>query len=200
MVNLYGLIQRFPRPATETIHQVTGTATYSGAAAGIYVLKTGDTNDPDYHNGEFTASANLTAHFGQSATSASVAPKDLFTIRGSISNFSPTEGSHDLSGWELELKSADLLKAAGRGADDTPITTGGSAIAADSFIGLATDTTVADRTFKGATNGGEWQGSFYGNASAVAAATDDYPEAVVGEFNGQFSNGNAVGVFGAEKD
>ena len=43
---------------------------------------------------------------------------------------------------------------------------------------------------------GEWQAAFYG----IDAKDDNKPVAVVGEFTGHFSNGHAVGAFGAEKD
>ena len=184
----YGILTTEP-------HNLAGTVTYSGSAAGIYALKKGSVTDPDYYNGEFTADANLTAHFNQSATSASVAPNKLFTINGSISNF---KGSHDLSGWELELKSASLTKT--RLDSGNPVASG-----ADAILGFSSATAVADRVFKGdTTGGGEWQGTFYGldnrNPPGGTATTASFPAAVVGEFNGQFSNGNVAGVFGAEID
>ena len=56
--------------------------------------------------------------------------------------------------------------------------------------------------FSGTTTGGKWQGQFYGNAGRdTAEHGDNYPEAAVGEFSGDFGNHNeVVGVFGVEKD
>ena len=50
-----------------------------------------------------------------------------------------------------------------------------------------------------------WSGMFFGNAgccttTADSVAADDYPAAVIGEFNGHFANGHVAGAFGAEKD
>ncbi|WP_025782413.1 hypothetical protein [Candidatus Synechococcus spongiarum] len=175
-----------------------GKATYSGGAAGIYVLKTGDPIDTDnslrVYDGEFVADVALTAQFG--VNDGSVAAETQWTIEGEVSDFESTDGSHDLSPWTLKLNSVDL--ASSRGTPNTP--TGPTAL-----------TTRRMGTTTGSVNGvdgaaeGEWSGTFYGNVGTDTttqsdAAADDHPEAVIGEFNGHFSNGHVVGAYGAEKD
>ena len=126
-------------------------------------------------NGEFTAEAMLTADFGTNM------------IDGSISNFMPMEGDDNLSSWNLALGSASFIN------------------------NQNTDDTMDDRfmNFMGNTNGGgamgTWNGQFLGmanpgiNLEDAADMTDDYPEAVVGNFTGHFANnGHAVGAFGTE--
>lgn len=59
-----------------------------------------------------------------------------------------------------------------------------------------------DGSFSDNTTGGEWEGQFYGNLGmSTPTFADDQPQAVVGEFSGDFGNHNqVVGVFGAEED
>ena len=210
--NATGLVQ-----TTDSASQLRGRATYSGNAAGIYVFKTGTVGDEDLSNGEFTAKANLTAQFGE-LRSGTVAAKDQYIIKGTISDFKPMEGSHDLSRWSLTLNEADL---GAPGDSSTSRRTSANQPLYSSNAGL--------QSFTGTTSGGgggagAWQGNFYGgagtgldngqprpdgadtnifdtaNLDADDAKFDDYPLAVVGEFNGHFSNGHVVGAFGAEKD
>ena len=157
---------------------IDGTATYAGPAVGVYALKGTDELEP-YSHGEFMATVNLTARFG-STLSNPIDKEDTFSIDGKVSGFTPTMGDDDLGAWELTLGKAD--------------TGDGSVVTYDSF-----------KEFEGNTMGGgddgKWQGTFYGNAGADTPTntTDDHPMAVVGEFTGHFSNGSAIGVFGAEK-
>ena len=124
-------------------------------------------------NGEFTADAMLTANFGANTDS------EMITVSGMIDNFMPITGDDNLSSWNLTL---------------SPVTLN------DDNLGS---------TFMGNTSGGEalgtWNGQFLGmanpgiNLEDAADMTDDYPEAVVGNFVGHFPNGGHVaGAFGAD--
>lgn len=164
-----------------------GKATYSGGAAGIYVLKTGDLADPSLHDGEFVANVKLTAQFGQEG-GGKVPVNDEWTITGMVNNFrsATAAAEHDLSGWNLELSRVDLAESRN---DD----------------GVAQNPQFFKNTgFEGTTSGGStegvWNGTFFGNSSEIADSTDGHPEAIIGEFNGHFNNGHVAGAYGAEKD
>ena len=183
-----------------TPNELRGKATYSGGAAGVYVLKTGNLADnPDLHDGEFVADVELTAQFGNSDNT--IAAADQWKIEGNIDDFrSSTNTAHNLSGWNLGL-SADFGT---RNASD--------ADTAQNTVPDANLTTAGFMAVKGSTNpvtnalrAGTLAASFYGNAGAAtttgdAPNADDHPEAVVGEFDGHFVNGHVVGAFGAVKD
>ena len=126
-------------------------------------------------NGEFTADAMLTADFGTNM------------IDGTISNFMDMAGEDNLSSWSLSLGSASFID------------------------NQNTDDTMDDRfmNFMGNTDGGgalgTWNGQFLGmanpgiNLEDAADMTDNYPEAVVGNFTGRFpNNGHVVGAFGTD--
>ena len=98
------------------------------------------------------------------------------TVTGMIDSFMPMTGSDDLSSWNLALSAATFM-------DDT---------FGDAFSGGT----------QGGGGEGEWNGQFLGMAnpgnSLTLDMTDDYPEAVVGNFRGHFANdGHVVGAFGA---
>ena len=162
-----------------------GEATYKGGAAGIYVLKSGDLNDPDYSDGEFVANVELKAQFGNDGGTVSAA--DQWAVTGMVNDFKPREGDHDLSAWNLDLKKANL----------------GTRTASTGVISDPSLDIDNGASFTGTTSGGglegEWNGSFFGNAGiGTTGDGDDYPEAVIGEFNGHFVNGHVAGAFGAE--
>ena len=165
---------------TSSIANLRGSASYSGGAAGVYVLKEGDpSNNPDLYNGEFIAGVDLKAQFGDDT--GDIGYGKQWKITGSIDNFRSSTPDHDLSGWELTLE-ADLGDDRGttdRGKVDTP------------SLSLTKPMTM------GGGNTGTWNASFFGNVDADGDA-EDYPEAIVGEFNGHFANGHVVGAFGAE--
>ena len=169
-----------PLPISQVF--LRGSATYSGAAAGIYVLKTGNlATNPDLHNGEFVADVNLTAYFGDDATDAKDA--DQWKITGNIDDFeSATNSSHDLSNWDLKLN-ADF---------------GSRAVSTGNIPNDSKTWELNKATAMGGGNPGTWAAIFYGDTTS----TDDenYPEAVVGEFKGHFTTGSVAGAFGAEKD
>ena len=129
--------------------------------------------------GQFSADASLTATFGQVPVSdtddrGTIAANLLNTVTGTIDNFALE--NDEANTWAVNLKGAR--------ADGVNEITG----------------------VDGATGGGapgDWSGTFHG-ATPLTAADDDAdrrvaPGSVVGEFNANFSNGSAVGGFGASK-
>ena len=169
------------------VSNLTGKATYTGGAAGIYVHKAGADDSLVVSDGEFVAAADLTAQFG--VGDGSVAAADQWAVTGTVSGFQSTTGDHDLSDWTLMLKKADL----GTRVEDTGIATATNA----DFVGFTGDTSGGTGTTEG-----EWSATFFGGAPADGdtTVTDDYPTAAIGEFNGHFSNGHVAGAFGVEKD
>ena len=167
--------------ANET-NGVTGTATYYGAAAGVYVKKDGAGDSLVVSDGMFTADAMLKANF----EGPSIAIDDRNSISGTISGF--MDGSTDLGFADLTLR--------------------GSTDAQDGALFTA----ATSGAFSGETDGGgtsgSWSGQFYGNANPGndnpdgngPDMTNDYPMNVSGEFNGHFVNGHVAGAFGAEYD
>ncbi|MDE2789060.1 MAG: hypothetical protein OXI81_01370 [Paracoccaceae bacterium] len=157
----------------DDLSTVVGSASYYGAAGGVYVKKTGTGDALVVTDGMFTADAMLTAKFGGSG----IAVDDQFKISGTISDF--MDGGSDLGFSDLMLN-ADF--GGGPGA-------------------VHSSTTVTD-TFMGSTQGGgktgKWSGAFHGKESEDAA--DAFPTDVSGQFNGHFVNGHVAGAFGAEKD
>ncbi len=171
-------------PVTGAVEFLTGSASYSGGAAGVYVLKEGDlTDNPDLYNGEFVAGVELKAQFDDDT--GNIALSDQWKITGTIDGFrSHTNSSHNLSGWELSLE-ADL------GADRGALEPG--KMENPSLSALSNAVTRGG----GAT--GSWNASFFGDGDGDGDA-DDHPDAIAGQFNGHFVNGHVVGAFGAEQD
>ena len=169
------------------VSTLEGKATYSGAAAGLYVRKTGPSDSVVVTHGEFVADAALTAQFGTG--DGTVALADTFSVTGTVSGFMPSTGDDDLSDWTLMLSKANLASA--RGNDGTPT------VANADFAGFTGKTSGGTGTMAG-----DWAGTFVGGAPADTDTdtTDDYPTAAFGVFNGHFSNGHVAGAFGAEKD
>ena len=159
--------------ATGSVAQVTGSASYSGDAVGVYV-KDGTRTIPTATSGHFTADVALTAYFGQTVDdtdtddvdeAGQIPPSLLNTLSGSISNFELSRGEEN--GWGVNLQ-GDIDTSEG------------------------TVTSAA-----GATGGGApaaWSATFHG-----PTADDTQPHSVVGEFNANFSNGAVAGAFGARQ-
>ena len=148
---------------------LTGSATYTGKAAGVYAQKTTFNNETGAleggHVGAFTADASLMAYFGTATSTPpqnDVATNDQNTIRGTVSNFMDGENMIDDS-WTLELMRAKF------GANG--MTTGG----------------------------GTWSHSFFGPHLAADGTTAVMPSGVAGEFTGHFGNGHVAGAYGADK-
>ena len=153
-----------------------GRATYSGGALGFYVLD-------GQGNGEFAADANLTAQFGDGT--GTVSDAEQWMISGTIGNFqSATTPGHDLSGWTIGL-AADFGER-----DDTTNEVSAPNVALNDFI----------MTNQGNASG-EWAAATYGSSAAISTTDNRLDiDAIVGEFDATFSNGHAVGAFGAERD
>ena len=168
---------------------VTGSATYSGGATGVYVhnVVNSDGTEASATSGHFTATANLTAYFGQTlddtATNASeagqLAPNLLNTITGTISDFMLSGGEEN--GWSVALR--------GTRGDGTP--TSGS----NTFTGTASGGVAGSP----GTLSGTYHGLTPETTSTTDGATRVAPGAVVGEFSSVFSNGSVAGAFGARK-
>ena len=161
---------------TGTRANLDGSATYSGSAAGMYGRKTlnSDGSVASATSGHFTATANLTATFDQTATE-SIAPNMLNTITGTINNFSDGGQMVDPA-WSLKLDSIDI-----------------EAVNNDAMFAGSTSGTGQD---------GNWRGQFFGNPppdTGVADDTNDYPMGVAGDFTGHFRNGHVIGAFGATR-
>ena len=163
---------------------VTGSATYSGNAAGKYAID--NVLDGTGHGGHFTADANLTAKFGTND-----APNNG-GISGTIDNFRLNDASED-PGWSVTLNRAPW--------DGT---TPGA------FASSAADNTTADGTVwsiggNAAPESGNWSGQMYdelpGNTDATPPGDgSNIPTTVTGMFYSEFSTiGRMVGAFGADR-
>ena len=167
------------------VQSLEGSAIYTGAATGLYVIRT-FTLDGEIQSragGQFTADATLTAYFGGD----DVAVNKHYSIVGTIEDFGDQHGSPIDSSWSVELEAALF------GSQPGAVLTG-----------------TNGNVFSGATEGdqgmaGAWSGRFFG---PVAVDNDDttpgnqstFPSAVAGTFDAQFTNGAVIGSFGAEKD
>ena len=168
-------------PLSGDVSDVTGTATYSGGATGVYVKNVlTSTGALDYStSGHFTATADLTATFGQVPVSdtdstGTIAESMLNTLTGTISDF-------DLAGGEdnnwMTVLDGDIMATGANGGTAVGTAKGGSPANDGSF----------NATFHGDTDDGD------GNNTVK-------PSAVVGEFNSFFTDGSVAGGFGARID
>ncbi len=148
-----------------------GTASYYGAAAGVYVKKDGAGDSLMVTDGTFTADAELTATFGGN----NIAVNKQNRVSGTISGF--MDGSTELGFDDLSLGASPF--------DD--------ANNGDLAVGLFSGST------DGGGKTGEWSGEFHGNIGGTVT-TAQFPANVSGEFNGHFTNGHVAGAFGAEYD
>lgn len=158
---------------------VTGDATYSGNAAGRYVV--GD------DAGAFTADATLTAKFENATTVGS--------ISGSITNFQGAAGG--MSGWSVALKKITINALVPGTAGDPAFQSTGTDTSASTYDGVVA--TLGDVMAYG-----NWQGAFYGNAKNAAAdgggnKVNAAPLAVAGEFHADGAGANIAGAFGARR-
>ena len=153
---------------------ITGTASYSGGATGVYVhhvYSAGGGSTESSTAGHFTADASLMAYFGQTVAAdlggeGQIAPNMLNSLTGTIDNFMLSGG--EANDWSVELG----------------VESSGTAI---------TDAAGFSGTAKGGVGDGSLSGTFRG-------AADMLPDAMIGEFNAGFSNGAVAGAFGAMKD
>ena len=172
----------------------TGTATYTGRAAGRYVVQEVDgTGVVDGVSGEFTAAASLTANFSALDTGGNPAP----TVEGTISGF---QGDMDgMSGWLVTLNQQALANNAA--ALGTAFTSSTIDPTAPGFDGATA--TMGDQTAHGS-----WTGQFFGNAATIAdsntgtAATSvdgAAPLGIGGTFQADNESVNIAGAFGANR-
>ncbi len=160
-----------------TVQSLEGSATYTGAATGLYVIRT-FTLDGEILNragGQFTADATLTAYFGGD----DVAVNKHYSIVGTIEDFGDQRGSPIDSSWSVELEAARF----GSQQDGT-------------FRGA----TEGDQGMVGT-----WSGQFFGPVAvdddgATPGNQSTLSSAVAGTFDAAFTNGAVIGSFGAAKD
>ena len=172
------------------LSDVTGSATYDGSSVGVYVKNVLDdqANIVSATSGHFSADVELTATFG----GGNVADNDQFAVGGKITDFVLQHG--EANDWAVGLGLADFSGRIGMG----PGKEGPGSVFTDMFNGVATgDSTAA---------AGSWNGVFYGSSEGVDHDDDTdtrninpQPVAVTGEFNANFTDGTAVGGFGANK-
>ena len=166
--------------ASGDVSDVTGKATYSGDALGVYVhsVTKPDGTEASATSGHFTADVALTAYFGQVPVSSTdstgtIAPNLLNKLSGTINNFM-LSGHDQGPGWSVTLEESEIA--------------GGT--------GTVTGTDMA----KGGGKAGDYSATFHGSVTAGDDGTVPQPHTVVGEFNAFFSNGSVAGAFGARKD
>ena len=175
------------------------TATYVGGAAGMYVTRKlqiknqdVDPKSPGY-TGRFTATATLTAHFGDNDDfdlDAVAGTKDRNNkIGGTITDFMDGTGTN--LGFKVDLELAEI----------------------DATIGGTTDATFAETaTSTVSSGGGTWNGLFYGPTADVlnagrdeedemmASPSSTTPSGVAGDFNASSTYTAVVGAFAAERE
>jgi len=165
---------------------LTGSATYTGSAAGKYAFK--DLAGGATHGGHFTADAELKATFGMPSFADDGADKG---VTGTIDNFRLNESTDD-PGWEVSLNrgnfaaNGDIGGQITRGTPPTPNTTG---------------MTVWSINDNKAPASGSWGGAMYDEA--VYEGDDDnsnVPTTIIGQFRSEFTTtqGRMVGAFGVE--
>ena len=146
---------------------VSGSATYRGAAAGKYAILS--TSDDSASGGHFTAAAKLTANFDASdAVGEDPANKNGVSIGGTITDFMTGETSRP--NWKVTLT--------------TPVT--------NSVGPIGTDTETTWSTGGAVDGKGTWSANFYG-----AEKDSMQPTAAIGEFNAAIGRGEIARISGA---
>ena len=161
---------------SEDISVLTGTATYTGPAAGVYLMNRFNPNGTldSIGQGEFTANAKLTATFEDDPVNNK--------ITGKVTNF--MSGSDDsLGNWNLELREATFGTMATFNNESVLGGLGGFPV-----------------------ESGKWDGEFFGNPDPddpndpdSVDNTDDYPNSVAGKFDAHSANVDVAGAFGAKR-
>jgi hypothetical protein len=154
------------------------TAVYKGGAAGRYVTRNlqfkdevADPLSPGFH-GRFTATAELTAYFGDH-TNFEVVDRNM--LGGSITKFK--DGVKNLD-FEVTLMPTTLMVPPAAGLIE--------GMATAEFGG--TDSTS-----------GNWTAKFYGINASPAATNDTLPSGVAGQFDASSKYTKVIGAFAAEK-
>ena len=174
---LVGDVDGTADPDTKSGADLTGSATYSGNAAGKFAMS--NPLDGTGSGGHFTADAELKAKFGSNDTVGN-------GMTGTIDNFRLNDGSED-PGWSVSL-------VRGTWGDGGAIT----APAGDN----ANKGTVWSINGNKAAASGTWSGTMYDETPGNPPAGDgsDLPTTVTGTFYSEFSTiGRMVGGFGANK-
>ena len=159
--------------ATE-ISRLSGTATYRGPAAGQYSFYQPLTSHSEY--GEFSATAKLTADFGDIANTGG-------TVRGTIDQFA------DHPDWTLTLKQRDISG----GVIPTTATDATNAVSWH----------IEDEALA-AEDSGTWEAAFYSDLPAAQrnSGQDEgaVPTGMAGTFEAEYHHvGRIIGAFGARK-
>ena len=153
------------------------SASYSGKAGGKYVVKTvtARAEVATLYTGQFVADVTLNANFGGDT----IAVADEDEISGSITGFEDAADDMDrIAHWTVKLGTAET---------DSDID--------GANIGMTNDGMM----------GGTWTHAFYSRQAANAETTgvdeeDMPPGAVAGAFDAHWSDGHAIGAYGATKD
>ncbi|MDD9993776.1 MAG: hypothetical protein OXP75_18415 [Rhodospirillales bacterium] len=161
-----------------TVQSLEGQASYTGAATGLYVIRT-FTLDGEVQNrtgGQFTADAKLTAYFGGD----DVAVNKHYSIVGTITGFVDRRDRAIDSSWSVDLEAAMFGSQQGA---------------------MFEGDTVGDA----GADAGSWDGRFFGpvdvdNDGTTTGKQSTFPSGVAGTFDAQFTNGAVIGSFGAAKD
>ena len=167
----------------DPVSAVTGSATYSGKAAGKFAMSNPLTATGN--GGHFTADANLTATFGTND-----APNNG-GVSGTIDQFRLNDGSED-PGWSVTLNRA-------------PWGTAGAFTSTADTTNTTADGTVWSINGNPAPESGTWSGQMYDELPGTAEADpagdgSNIPTTVTGTFYSEFSTiGRMVGAFGADK-
>ena len=151
---------------------IEGSATYKGAAAGKYAMKS--TTDDSASGGHFTAAATLTANFDANTDTGDNANELGVSIGGEITNFMTGEMSRP--NWKVKLTGP----------------------APDTDIGVTGVVGTTSWTTGGAVPGtGDWSAVFYGGMEEdqPAAVTGEFDAAI--PTTGEFAR--ISGAFGATK-
>ena len=161
-----------------TVQSLEGQATYTGAATGLYVIRTHalDGEVVSRAGGQFTADAMLTAYFGGD----DVAVNKHYSIDGTIKDFVDRQGRAIDTSWDVDLQKVAFGSQQGA-----------------TFDGNTEGDAGEDM--------GSWSGRFFGPVAVDSDHTmtgnqSTLPSAVAGTFDAAFTNGAVLGSFGAEKD
>lgn len=150
---------------------LTGTATYTGPAAGVYVMNRFNPNGTldSIGQGVFTADAELTATFDDATAGDN-------KITGEVINFKSDSGD-SLANWNLELPETIFANIPTFSGDVVEGGLGGFPVTS-----------------------GKWDGGFFGNPDPDPEdRADDYPNSVAGKFDAQSANVDVAGAFGAKR-
>ena len=154
-------------------NDIEGTATYSGPAAGLYQTKTYTAGvQTDAGVGEFTATASLTAKFGDAASPG--------TIGGTVTDF--TLDGEASTPWRVILEDALLAD-------------GDNEFTGTTEVDFGAGPTASDR----GTWGGSFYDAG-DNADGELGTADDQPGTVAGMFDAVTGTASLIGAFGATKD